>query len=151
MYFTSEFAIVSSTGERRTPFTSATGYGCLLTSVRVLDCWKKWGMRVVGRNSRGASTHFAAQSSVTLVAMRVSGGPGRRFFRFGSTAMLFTSFGRIWYVSMRWQPKQPTRSTSFMPWTYFSPPSSSTASVWQRRHEAWTYFVGNIGRSHSSR
>src|SRR5689334_1815745 len=99
-YFTSELTIVSSTGERRTPFAStAMGYGCLLTVVRVLDCWKKCGMRVVGRKSRGAITHFAAQSSVTLVAMRVSGGPGRRFFRFGSTATLFTSFGRIWYVS----------------------------------------------------
>src|SRR5688572_3225451 len=80
-YFTSEWTIVSSTGERLTPLTSTIGYGFLFTTVRVLDCWKKWGIRVVGRKSRGARTHLAAHSSVTLVAMRVSGGPGRRFFR----------------------------------------------------------------------
>src|SRR6185503_14071708 len=99
-YFTSAATIVSSTGDRLTPFTSTTGYGFLFTSTRVFDWLKKCGIRVVERKSRGASTHFAAQSSVTLDAIRRSGGPGRRFLRFASTATLFTSLGRIWYVSM---------------------------------------------------
>src|SRR5436189_651174 len=69
-YFTIELTIVSSTGERSTPFFASGLYSWPFTFSRVFDCPKKCGMRVVGRKSRGAEIHLAAHSSETLVAIR---------------------------------------------------------------------------------
>ena len=58
----------------------------------------------VNRQAKRTWSALLATVAVTFVAMRRSGGPGRRDLRFSSIAGLARSLGRIWYESMRWQP-----------------------------------------------